>query len=887
MGFAGICVEPAYDVDWNYDADASAELYLSGSGTLQATGGNGDAADGKFGGGAGIGGNGQDLDGGDSVDFGLVCVMESFAGVLYATGGESGSNRDAGRSFGGGAGIGSGGFNMNEYSWNEVFGSIEIHGGTVEARSIGNGAGIGAGGGQGDLDTALSEISIRITGGTITATGGKLGAGIGGGSICDGGRIFISGGKVNAIGGANDGSMGAAGIGGGNDASVWEVSITGGTVHATGSGGAAGIGGGTNTSYSNVHYGDEDGKLSPDKQGKITISGKETVVTAQGGTGVGGSGSIYGGAGIGSGYPTGNNGRSVAYAISITDGASVRALGGFHAQAIGYGFRPKDFTGYGITLTLDGTIFLWAQNADYYQPALVAATQYNGNPISYSSDENYLVWYTDEDREAQSASSSAAVGFLHVPQDKEDGTFSWSYDAASSAVSIGDIAYVDQVTGLNGNWATLGTQESITIAPADIIIYVGGEGYESVVVDAAGGAVGAASEGLPEPGFVIELPAEIDKALKEAAQAPLDQPLDLSPYLSFSYDDEKETVRSWMLERYDNKPGNDSMAYGRYIYRIVPAAWQEKIRLEFTDEDGKKSNSDEFVIRLEDLYRIYNMTIYAGALHPDYFRAKVEFPGGGVRALKLESGEAELFIRGVTDAGDPTTTILTQPPVVPVSNMTAQVPAGTLFYINESQLEVANWNAVRLLADHIVPAAQEPLHQSALEEFQQITPEYQALFRYLDLVDTSNGNVWVTADKPVEVYWPYPAGTSAQTQFYLVHYSGLDRDDDDALGDGNYKMTLYSAEEGTLENTAYGIRFSVESFSPFALFWKGEGGVGGDGNDEGEILYFDETDPGMYSLPQTEDASHPTGWILLALLSLACLFVLGRMERVVKQNRRQ
>ena len=232
MGFAGICVEPAYDVDWNYDADASAELYLSGSGTLQATGGNGDAADGKFGGGAGIGGNGQDLDGGDSVDFGLVCVMESFAGVLYATGGESGSNRDAGRSFGGGAGIGSGGFNMNEYSWNEVFGSIEIHGGTVEARSIGNGAGIGAGGGQGDLDTALSEISIRITGGTITATGGKLGAGIGGGSICDGGRIFISGGKVNAIGGANDGSMGAAGIGGGNDASVWEVSITGGTVHA-------------------------------------------------------------------------------------------------------------------------------------------------------------------------------------------------------------------------------------------------------------------------------------------------------------------------------------------------------------------------------------------------------------------------------------------------------------------------------------------------------------------------------------------------------------------------------------------------------------------------------------------------------------------------------
>ena len=59
-------------------------------------------------------------------------------------------------------------------------------------------------------------------------------------------------------------------------------------------------------------------------------------------------------------------------------------------------------------------------------------------------------------------------------------------------------------------------------------------------------------------------------------------------------------------------------------------------------------------------------------------------------------------------------------------------------------------------------SADEKSDQSALEEFLQITPEYQVLFRYLDLVDASNGNAWVTADKPVEVYWPYPAGTSAQ-----------------------------------------------------------------------------------------------------------------------------
>ena len=121
--------------------------------------------------------------------------------------------------------------------------------------------------------------------------------------------------------------------------------------------GAAGIGGGTNTSYSPVHYGDMDGQVSPDRSGSISISGAGTSVAAHGGTGRGYSGS-YGGAGIGSGYPVANQNRSVAFKISITNGASVRAYGGYHSQAIGYGYRPTDYTGYGITLELDDSIFL-------------------------------------------------------------------------------------------------------------------------------------------------------------------------------------------------------------------------------------------------------------------------------------------------------------------------------------------------------------------------------------------------------------------------------------------------------------------------------------------------------------------------------------------------
>ena len=242
-GFAGICVAPAYDAQWHYDADASGKLYLSGDGTLGAVGGAGDAAYGTYGGGAGRGGTGAAQEGG--------------------------------------AGIGSGGFNMgyinnsqdiSPYYWGEVFGRIELHGATLRARSAGNGAGIGGGGGQGE-DTASSQITILISGGSITAQGGTLDAGIGGGAICDGGHIRISGGSISATAGPCEDSMGAAGIGGGNDSSVREVSITGGTVTARASGGAAGIGGGTNTSYSPVHYGDVDGQVSPDRTGANYLSG--------------------------------------------------------------------------------------------------------------------------------------------------------------------------------------------------------------------------------------------------------------------------------------------------------------------------------------------------------------------------------------------------------------------------------------------------------------------------------------------------------------------------------------------------------------------------------------------------------------------------------------
>lgn len=492
-GFAGICVEPAYDSNGNYIEESSGKLTISGTGNLTVTGGNGDLVGDAFGGGAGIGGNGQNFDGQQSgVDFGTIVIAESFNGTLDAAGGQ-----DSESSYGGGAGIGTGGCNAGEdYWWGTIFGSIAIYNGSINARSGGSGAGIGGGSGAGD-GTIESKVAVRIAGGDIHATGGTLGAGIGGGGLCDGGLVTITGGIIKAEAGPADGPMGAAGIGGGNDASIAEVIITGGEVTAAAAGGAAGIGGGTNTSYG-LHYGDMDGARSEGKIGKISISGADTVVYAYGGTGQGYSGS-YGGAGIGAGYPTGNNNRSVAFDISITDGVEVNAYGGYHAQAIGYGYRPGSgdnfYTGYGILLELDDTVKLWAMNADGFLPALVKTTVYEETPITYSSSETYLVCYENA---AAVDSTVKATGYLKLGRDAgENGEteLGWDYAEGKLSVEGTEIRSLDQLTG---NWAT------IYSTPKVVVTY-----------DLAGGtgADGADySEQRVAPGSLITLAAAPEKS---------------------------------------------------------------------------------------------------------------------------------------------------------------------------------------------------------------------------------------------------------------------------------------------------------------------------------------------------------------------------------------
>lgn len=496
-GFAAINVEPDYEEDWSLDTSKSAKLNILGDGTLTVKGGSGRSN--TYAGGAGIGGNGQNLDG-DGVDFGIITVTSDFTGTINATGGESNPQNSFG---GGGAGIGSGGFDISEYIW-EVVGQISLQGGTINANTESAnkyvGAGIGGGSGSG-WDTALSYITISITSGTITAQGGAFSAGIGGGNNCDGGYINISGGIVDAKAGVPDEyGFGAAGIGGGDNASVKSIKITGGNVIATASGGAAGIGGGSDTYLSNIHYGDRNGVRSEDRVGQISISGINTKVIAYGGTDEDKSeGLIYGGAGIGSGQMASSSDYSVAFDISIGYGATVYAFGGYHAQAIGYGYNPSMkntddgimYNGYGIKLYLDDSITLWAVNDDYFRPALVQKTVYDKEgtvvsygDISYVSDDIYLVTYTDKDiNKTGNITEGVAIGQLQAAKNglPEGVKIDWKFDSEQKLMTLNieelgnTVSYLNTpFSELHGNWATLNP------APISIVYEWVGEGPSDV-----------------------------------------------------------------------------------------------------------------------------------------------------------------------------------------------------------------------------------------------------------------------------------------------------------------------------------------------------------------------------------------------------------------------
>ena len=172
----------------------------------------------------------------------------------------------------------------------------------------------------------------------------------------------------------------------------------------------------------------------------------------------------------------------------------------------------------------------------------------------------------------------------------------------------------------------------------------------------------------------------------------------------------------------------------------------------------------------------------------------------------------------------------------------AVVPAGAVLYVNDDDERPVDRKSadIRLLSDEILDLAdnrQQLLVDRGFQEALGMTSEqaaeagYESATRYFDLVDYNNGNAWITSNQPTTVYMPLPKGTDQNTEFRLLHFKELHRENYYA----DVANAIATAPVETVSITVEGqyIKFNTatgkDAFSPFMLMWKTDDGNGNGG----------------------------------------------------------
>ena len=369
----------------------------------------------------------------------------------------------------------------------------------------------------------------------------------------------------------------------------------------------------------------------------------------------------------------------------------------------------------------------------------------------------------------------------------------------------------------------------VIITPADITIYTGGDSYQGDIVDDSGKEVaGSQSNGFPEPGFYITLPTALNDQLREN-QDDTKLPVNLSDMLSFVYEKETNRNKGWTLKMYNPASDANNIAYSKYIYQLVPAENQEPVRLLIKDAADNERPSDQFDFDVNTLYQKYTMTIYGGG-NVDTGKVQAVI---GTENYPVFVGTGDLTVRGVKDK-DSTSAVETKKPVE-LNKITAVANSSVTYYINDSAIPVRDNADIHLLADGLaaIPDALENAAKDAIsEEIGEAieNPEYN--FMYLDLVDASNGNAYVTLNKnnekdAVTIHWPIPTDADTSKPIYVVHFDELDRDY--TITDGNIpikeeKIVVYHSgaenQKLTVDANAGSVSFETSTFSPFALVYE-------------------------------------------------------------------
>ena len=347
----------------------------------------------------------------------------------------------------------------------------------------------------------------------------------------------------------------------------------------------------------------------------------------------------------------------------------------------------------------------------------------------------------------------------------DDGSASYTQKIAPADVKPG--------TGLKAAHGDVPTYD-ITVKPADITVYMGGEsGYKGVVDD--NGALVTGNVSLPTPGFVFNgLPDGVDPTTIVFTGA---------------------GGREWTVERYPGLPEN-----ARYpLYVVKSAEGQEPVRVQFSGENGAVS-SDSFEVGINSNQAL-TISVYRGS------SGNVTANVGG-QSFKVEFSTGTLTVRGTTESA--AYAVLNDE--ASYGTHAVEADDSTVFTLNGSEICVDS--RIALLFDDIIDT--EEVDRSGrligLANEKLGNGDWNYELKYLNLVDRNNGNAWVEASKDVTIYWPLPKGTDSNTKFRLLHFEGLNRSDTDTW---DIKEIEVSVSENHLVFNA-----GETGFSPFVLAWE-------------------------------------------------------------------
>ena len=479
------------------------------------------------------------------------------------------------------------------------------------------------------------------------------------------------------------------------------------------------------------------------------------------------------------------------------------------------------------------------------------------------------------------ADDGTAVVFLGWGRNQIDEIYAAGEDYSAAGVTE-SVTFEDEditvyaVWGYDENNDGVADATQVLITPADITAYTGGTPYGGIA-DINGNIITETVSGLPEPGYFITLPYDVQQWLNAQTGTTVGA-TNLHDYMTFTYKGTDgsggTTTREWKLEYqgvYETDENGNAL---RYVYSLTPATVDGKeipVRLNYfkdTNNNGKLDETEtaltnDDITMSEDLaHDTFSMTINPGELDQSVIKAAFN-ANGDTKDSTVGIGTGTLTVKSVTDVDTTTNAIGNSESDVTENTLTAVANGSVTYYVNDSQVDVDNkTDRVQLLVDSVSNNDEfnAQMGQHAIETVEGSSDTHDYELAYMDLVDTANGNAEIKLgdNDKLTIYWPMPENADPNGDFQVVHYTDMNRegtvDDLDAVNTQTLKAT-----QVTVNGMAY-LTFEVSSFSPFALVYTADDGTDTPDYPDYPIWTPDGDDDGPSGLNTEDHFSYVVGY---------------------------